>query len=240
MKKIRAVLTALAVVIAMAVGSVTTMADGYNYTENEMYDLLEMLRVNDQFMIIFDPTPGEFTEAEVQSGMRTVDVGSILPYDEFPYPPVRYGYSFDGWTLDDERIEGDLEVTGFYILQAIWVANSGETGSETGNTAATPTPTPAATTSPTPTPSPGPTSSPTPTPAPSAGSPNPTTSPITVSLMIFGAVTALGITAYSIISLSMKQSVAVGKYQKNAMRYKRESRLESMLGVGNKKVNDDE
>jgi len=209
----------------------------YEYDEGPVPDLIDMLRADGRFMVLFDPTPGEFTETENLSGVRTVDAAHPIlprsyfpnasPNDYFPYDPVRYGYTFDGWrrSEDGSRVEGDyFEVTGITtILEAMWIRYGDAP-------AATPTPIPGTS------PSPTPTATPTPTPSPSAGSPNPTTNPLAISLMIFGAVAVLGIAAFSIINLSMRHTAAVDDYRTNAMRYKRESRLVSMLGIGNGKT----
>jgi len=222
--KIRAVLIVMALVVAITINPVAAMAYEYDrYDEYAITEMLEMLRVGGHFMVLFEPAPGAFTEVETRDGMRFVPVGQRLPRSEFPYAPVREGYAFDGWRLYDERVYGDyLDVTDHHTLEAIWVRYDEAT------TTATPSPTPTSDA----------TATPSPTPSQSAGAPNPqnpTTSPLAISLMIFGAVAALGIAAFSIVSLSMRHTVAVGKYRKNAMRFKRESRLVSMLGIGNSK-----
>ena len=203
--KIRLVIIAL--VLAMLVMPVNVMATG---TERNM--------------VLFDPTPGSFTEAETLSGVRFQPIGQPMPRTNFPPTPVRDGYVFHGWRFS----ESGIPVQGEYLvltdllttLEAIWYPYS-----QAPTTSPTPTPPPQGAT---PTPAPA---TPTPPPSKYAGAPNPPTNPITISLMIFGAVASLGIAAYGIVNLSMRQRVAVGKYRVNSMRYKRESRLEAILGI---------
>jgi len=224
--KIRAALIIIALVMAICVKPVTLAA--YEYGEYDtMQELLATLRVDGFNMVLFEPAPGMFTESETQGGMRFVPVGHVLLRTDFPYAPIREGYSFDGWQLDGNRVYGEyLTVNDHLTLEAIWVTYGESTYTPQGSS---------------PTPAPTATATPTPTQSPSAGAPNPnpTTSPITISLMIFGAVATLGIAAFSIVSLSMRHVVAVGSYRKNAMRFKRESRLASILGVGSKKDKDE-
>lgn len=217
--KIRAMLIIIAVVSAMLVMPVGVMAN-----DGLIPDVLSMLRSDGQNMVLFDPTPGSFTEAEAQDGVRIVPVGQPVLRANFPQDPIREGYTFHGWRLSDSgiRVDGDLVLTDLLTtLEAIWyVYGQG----------------PESTPAPSPPPQQSTTQSPTPTPTPpTAGAPNPPTNPITISLMIFGAVVALGIAAYGIVNLSMRHTVAVGKYRTNVMRYKRESRLEAILGIKNKK-----
>jgi len=230
--KIQTILIIIALVTAIFAKPAMLMA----YDDYMTPDMFAMLRANNSVMVVFDPTPGAFTYAETNSGIRVVDAGQSLPRANFPYAPIRDGYTFDGW-----RFEDGTRADGYYLqvgnqsdiitLAAIWVAY-GE--------ATTSTPAPAHSPSPTPTPvpahSPSPTPTSSPTPPPTAGMPNPSTNPITISLMIFGAVATLGIAAFGIISLSMRHTAAVEKYRTNAMRYKRESRLTSLLGIGNSKL----
>ncbi|MCL2404144.1 MAG: hypothetical protein FWC92_01225 [Defluviitaleaceae bacterium] len=232
--KIKTILIIAALVVAICLNPVTLAAydDGYMSPE-----IQEMLRTENALMVSFNPAPGVFTEAETRQGIRWVAAGASLPRFEFPYTPVREGHTFDGWSHNGVRIDGDyIVVSDFMTLEAIWVAY-GEASTYTPSTSPTPSPSPPP---PGATATPAPTSTPSPTTPPTAGMPNPpnpTTNPIAISLMIFGAVAALGITAFSIINMTMRHTVAVGKYRRNAMRYKRESRLTSILGVGNKQDN---
>jgi len=232
--KIQAVLIIIALILAICVRPIT-LAAYYDYNGYITPDFLEMMRNENTYIVVFDPSPGTFTESETLQGMRFVAAGQPLPRSEFPSNPVRESYTFDGWSLNGIRVEGEsLNVPDLLTtVEAIWIAY-GEAPTQTS-----PTPVPATSPTPAPAASPAPSPAPTATPAPqSAGSPNPqnpTTNPITISLMIFGAVAMLGIAAFCIVNLSMRHTVAVGKYNRNAMRYKRESRLTSILGVGGKK-----
>lgn len=236
--KIRVMFIVIAMVVALCVSPMTLKA--YNiYDVYTIEELIEMMRTDNNFMVLFEPSPGHFT-METHQGIRFVLAGQPLSREEFPYPPIREGYIFDGWSNNGVRVEGDyLEVPNFLTLSAIWVRDD-EGATQTPSTTPAPSPTPAPpATTPVPGATPTPTPSPSPTPTTGSQGPqgqNPITSPITISFMIFGAVVALGITALTIVNLSMRHTVAVGKYRKNAMRYKRESRITSILGVGNKKI----
>jgi len=228
--KIRAKIIIIAMFAAILVMPVTLMA----YENYMTPEALEMLRTGNTYMIVFDPAPGSFTASETASGVRIQPDGQPLPRHRFPHPPILEDYVFDGWRLSDgTRVDGDYLVLTVNItnVEAIWIRY----GEEPSYTPATPTPSPATTATPTPSPATTATPSPTPPPSQSAGSPNPPTNPITISLMIFGAVATLGIAAFGIIGLSMRHTVAVGKYRTSAMRYKRESRLAAILGVKNTK-----
>lgn len=225
---IRAILILLAMVSATFIMPFTLMASYDDYTTPEMF---EMLRADGRNMVLFDPTPGRFTEDETQSGVRFQPIGQPLPRVNFPPDPIRDGHVFAGWRLggNGTHIDDDLVLTDMLTtLEAMWYVYGQEPAA---------TPTPQHETSPTPTPTPQQTATPTPTPptSQSAGAPNPPTSPITISLMIFGAVTGLGLAAFGIISLYTRQSVAVGRYRTSVMRYKRESRLVAILGIKSNK-----
>jgi len=185
----------------------------------------------DRYMVDFNPNYGEFPESETLDGTRFVSVGGTLT--DFPPNPTRDGYVFDGWQFvsgarSGQRLEESSLVVdeSVMLLAALWVTY-GEQTTSTPPPAATPSPTPGAAS-----PTPAPTSpSPTPTPASSsdAGRPNPTTSPIAISFMIFGAVMTLGLAAFGIIKLVARHSVANGKYRTDTARYMREARLDDLL-----------
>ena len=233
---IRALLYAIALTVAISVKPATLMAyEGYDsYGSYELFELLELFRTNGQHMVIFDPSPGNFPATETAGGWRLKAAGERLARYEFPPDPYRYGYVFEGWHINGERVDEDyLVIVNDLNLGALWASYGYAT-------ATTPSPSPDATPSPTPTTSPTPTPAPAQQPsAPNPNPPNPTTNPIAISLMIFGAVTALGTAAFGIINLFMRHMVAVGQYNAIATRFKRESRLVKMLGDDDQGQNKD-
>ena len=115
---------------------------------------------------------------------------------DMPESPVRQGYIFDGWRLPNGSPLNDLLVVRDDImLTAIW-------NSSTESGAATTTST-----------------------IQVEIRPNPQTSPLVVSVMIFIAVTLLGLTAFGIFRLCTGQATAAGKYQAAMVRYVREIRI---------------
>ena len=232
--QVRAMLAAIIMAAAICVAPITVMAEeDYNYPPGYDYGLIDILAADGMFMVLFEPFPGYFPEGYPQDAVRFVRRDNNLYRVDFPPDPVRDGYVFDGWRVRDVG----QRVDGYYFtptvvqttLEAIWVPYGGETASTP-----TPTPDPGATPTPTPPPeaTPAPGASPTPTPhsAPQPNPPhNPSTNPITISFMIFGAVATLGIAAYGVINLYLRHNMAIGKYQAQAARNKRESRLVELL-----------
>ena len=183
------------------------------------------------YIIQFHPQPGEFPYPETtpdNTGRGGVRVATRNTYfDDFPPDPYLPGQTFTGWLLSTtgEMLDGSpIMVDDHFVFVAQWVPYDGEsTNTDDGgnNDAATASP------SPSPSPAPG-TTSPSPTPyAPRPG--NPQTSPIAVSFLIFGAVMALGFSAFAIIKLMARQALATGQYNKKNTRYEREARLTSFL-----------
>jgi len=78
--------------------------------------------------------------------------------------------------------------------------------------------------------SPSPSPSPAPTPAATPGpGQNPQTSPIRISLLIFGSVMTLGLAAFGMVSVARKQAVAAEAYRSKSARFDREKRLSDLL-----------
>jgi len=181
----------------------------------------------EQSLVLFYPHQGAFPEPDPANGLRLPLIGETLT--DFPQNPVREGYVFDGWQIYDgpragERVQGSLHVDSVSItLRPVWVSYGDAPAATpapeaTPSPEATPTPTPAAAT-------------PSPTPASSsdAGRPNPTTSPLAISILIFIAVLTLGVAAFAIIKLMANQALATGRYRVDAARYAREARLAELL-----------
>jgi len=59
---------------------------------------------------------------------------------------------------------------------------------------------------------------------------NPQTNAVQISFIIFGAVTAVGMSAYAILRIANRQAVAANAYKKAMARKMREDRLMELLG----------
>ena len=154
-----------------------------------------------QYAVNFNPAPGAFASNE--PGMRIGSYGAVI---NVPNAPTRTGYTFDGWRLPNGNIHigNQITIRGDITLTAIWVAN------------------PAASPSPTPTP--------TPTPAPGTGTrPNPQTSPLHISFMIFGIVITAGLASFGILVLANKHMTAAGQYRADTARFNREQRIMDLI-----------
>jgi len=152
-----------------------------------------------QFVAAFNPSPGTFPGTG-ETGLRPGNYGTVVT--NMPQNPTRTGYTFGGWRLPNgNTLVGQLTITSDMAIAAIWTAN----------------------TSASPSPSPNPT--PTPTPAQSGQRPNPQTSPLHISFMIFGVVVIGGTAAFGIMKLAQRQAAAEGKYLADMARFKRESRI---------------
>jgi len=114
---------------------------------------------------------------------------------DVPDEPTLQGAVFNGWRLPNGAILDDPLVIRGDIALTAIWLTSSETG------AAVVTTTPIET------------------------RPNPQTSPIVISMMIFGAVIFLGLAAFAIFKLTSKQVVATGKYRAAMVRYVREIRI---------------
>ena len=180
----------------------------------------------DRYIISFDPNGGTFPESETAEGIRFVRIGETET--DLPPDPTRANYVFSGWQFlnSGAMLEANYIVaTENFQLQAVWVHY---TDAPDATPAASPTP--GAGASPTPGASPSPTpAGPTPTPNKDAQRPNPTTNPIAISFMIFGAVLVLGMSAFGVIKLSVRHAEATGRYKVDASRYNREARLQDYL-----------
>jgi len=147
--------------------------------------------------ITFNPNPGVFPAGE--TGIRTGISGTLIT--NMPQSPSRAGYSFNGWRLPNNTTQtGQFVINNAMTLTAIW--------------------TPVALNSPTPSP----------TNTPSAGTntdtrPNPQTSPVNISFVIFGAVIMVGLASFGIIALAKKQAIATNEYQKKSIRHDREKHI---------------
>jgi len=151
------------------------------------------------YTVIFNPYPGVHALA-TEHGQRTGAAGSVL--SNIPLTPIRPGFVFAGWRLPAGTIlVGDLVITGNKTLTAVWLPMV--------------SPTPAA--------------SPTPTPGHPGNRPNPQTSPLQVSFMIFGAVMLMGVAVTGIWTLASKQTEAAGQFSKDTARYDREKRIVDMI-----------
>ena len=113
-----------------------------------------------------------------------------------PENPVRQGAIFDGWRLPNgSPLDGTLVIQRDIMLTAIW--NSYTESGAASVTSVTPI----------------------------ERRPNPQTSPIVVSVVIFGAVIFLGLTTFGIFRLRSRQAAATGKYHAAMARYVREIRI---------------
>jgi len=224
-KKILMILIALT-----AFGAMSLSAMAYNdydsYDTYESHDYQETERAAnmlERLIVSFNPGEGSFPASEVQDGVRWPLPGEVL--SDIPPDPVREGYIFDGWQCRDELwlLETEsITVNRVMEFTALWRVDDGSADSSPPPDAS-----PAPTASPAPSPPAGASPSPSPSPTPqSATSPNnPATNPIAISFLIFGAVLALGITAFGIIKVTARHKAAAGQYDVDATRYKRESRL---------------
>ncbi|MCL2405511.1 MAG: InlB B-repeat-containing protein, partial [Defluviitaleaceae bacterium] len=153
------------------------------------------------YAAIFDPTPGTFASGE--TGLRTGTYGTHI--SNIPKPLLN-GYIFIDWRLaNGQTLTGDLVLNEDTRLTAIWVASAS--------------------------PSPSPTPNPTSTPGVGGASThnNPQTSPIQVSLMIFGTIMIAAISALSIMKISRKQMATAEAYRSNIARYNREKRIMDLV-----------
>ena len=153
------------------------------------------------YAAIFNPYPGAFLGNE--TGLRSGAYGTVI--SDIPVPTLS-GYIFVDWRLPNSQPldENNITLTGDINLSAIWVASS----------------IPA---------SPNPSSTPTPAPGNTATLPNPQTSPIQISFMIFGTIIIAGIAILSITKLSRKQLAAADEYRAKVARYNREKRIMDLL-----------
>ncbi|MCL2572350.1 MAG: InlB B-repeat-containing protein [Defluviitaleaceae bacterium] len=158
-----------------------------------------------QFAIGFNPAPGSFANAQ-ETGIRVGNAGAVIT--NMPQNPTRSGYTFGGWRLPGgNTLSGNLTVSGDMILTAIWnVAGSA---------------------------SPSPSPSPNPSPTPAAGQtgtrPNPQTSPLRISFIIFGVVMMAGIAVCSMLKLTRKQLANEGQYRTDVARFNREKRIMDLV-----------
>jgi len=179
--------------------------------------------------------PGQGTWPAGTSSSFSGQAGFVL--QSLP-SPERAGYVFAGWTLNGAAVSMPFTVNEDKMLIATWTVCNNPTPSPSPSPTpvpcATPTPapcptaTPAPCQTPAPSPTPCPTPAPSPTPMPSAR-PNPNTNPIAVSFGIFGAVVLGGLSFIGITALSKKHAVAVGQYNAEAARQKREQRLADVV-----------
>ena len=65
--------------------------------------------------------------------------------------------------------------------------------------------------------------------------PNPQTSPMQISFMIFGAVMLVALAGFIIMKVTRKQLAAEGQYRANLTRFNREERIVDMVGGGGNK-----
>ena len=161
---------------------------------------------DDYHVVAFNPAPGTFTSGE--TGIRVGLYGSRIT--DMPQAPTRENYNFEGWELPTGHVfTGQLTITDSMTLTAVWNPS---------------------TSSPAPSATPNPSASPSPTPAPgSAARPNPQTSPIQISFLIFAMVLTAGLATFGILKLNRRQVVADGKYRADMTRYNREKRLMNMM-----------
>ncbi|MCL2378978.1 MAG: InlB B-repeat-containing protein [Defluviitaleaceae bacterium] len=138
--------------------------------------------------------------ASGETGLRSGAYGTYI--SNIPVPTLS-GYIFTDWRLPNGQVlQGNLNIREDIRLTAIWVPIASPT----------PSPTPA------------------PTPPPPAGTlPNPQTSPIQISFMIFGTVMIAGIAALSIMKISRKQMAAGEEYRAKIARYNREKRIIDLM-----------
>jgi len=156
------------------------------------------------FAAAFNPAPGSFSDTN-ETGLRPGAYGTVVTNP--PANPARSGYTFGGWRLPNGNIlAGQLTIRSDIALTAVWNANA----------AASPSP------------SPSPSASPTPAPG-SATRPNPQTSPLHISFMIFGVITLGGTAAFGIMKLTRKQIAAQGQYDMEMARYNREKRIMDLV-----------
>ena len=155
------------------------------------------------YAVAFNPGYGSFASGE--TGIRIGAYGTYI--NNIPVP-TRSGYTFGGWLMPNgEVLSGNMHIRGDITLLAIWNVD------------------------PYATPSPNPSSSPSPTPDPgnTSARPNPQTSPIQISFMIFGTVSMAGVSALGIMKAGRKHAAATVKYRQEAARYRREKRIMDLL-----------
>ena len=115
---------------------------------------------------------------------------------DMPPNPTRQGAIFDGWRMPNgSPVNDPLIIRNDIMLTAIWVSATESGAAPTSSTAVIET------------------------------RPNPQTSPLVVSLVIFGAVIFLGLAAFVIFRLCTRQAAEVGKYRAAMTRYVREIRI---------------
>ena len=144
--------------------------------------------------------PGYGSFASGETGIRVGAYGTQI--NNIP-TPTRNGYIFGGWLMPNgELLSGNMYIRGDATLLALWNVD--------------------------------PEAAPSPSPSPTTGSgtgarPNPQTSPMQISLMIFGTMIIAAISALSILKLNRKQAAAAGKYRQEAARYRLEKRIMDFL-----------
>jgi len=204
----------------------------------------------EQFVVAFNPAPGTFPNAN-ESGLRPGYAGTAIT--NMPQDPTRNGYTFGGWRLPNGNVHGgQMTITADMALTAIWnpsgtpgpssSSSPGPSSSSSPGPSSSSSPGPSSSSSPGPSSSssPGPSSSSSPgpssssSPAPSSSSqpgsrPNPNTSPLQVSFMIFGGVIMAGIAVFGITKLTKKQLAAEDQYRSDVTRFNREERIVNML-----------
>jgi len=130
-----------------------------------------------------------------EAGMRFGRAGTTIA--DLPTEPIRQGYSFYEWRLPDEAsLDTSLVMNNDIMLVAVW-----EESTETSNAGAETTQSPPASVN------------------------NPLTSPTSISLMIFGAVILLGTAVAGLYNLSVKHTIAEGRYHTYITRCVREMKI---------------
>jgi len=185
--------------------SVTQNANTTAASEESQGETVPEATTFDMYAAVFDPTPGAFASGE--TGLRSGAYGTYI--SNIPVP-TRNGYIFGGWRLPNgNTLSGNLNLRGDIALEAIWSADP--------------------TVTPSPSPSPSPNPSATPAPGNTGTLPNPQTSPIRVSLMIFGTVAIAGITALGIMKVGRKHMADASEYRVKMARYNREKRIAGLM-----------
>ena len=168
------------------------------------------------YVVVFNPFPGAHLHA-AETGLRHGERGFVIT--NIPATPVLAGHVFGGWRLPNGNVlaSNQLVITGNMTLTAIWTPIGA-------------TPCPSST--------PGPSSSSQPSPCPSSkppgNRPNPQTSPMQISFMVFGAVMLFGVAGTGVWTLTTKHAEATGQQSRAAARHDREKRLFDAVKKGKK------